>query len=204
VGYGYDIFLSYKRGHEASKWLDGHFQPLLEHFVELELGRDVRIFRDRDEIEVGNEWPVKLAHALGQSAVVVALWSRLYFNSEWCRRELSTIRAREEDEGLRAADNPSGLILPVVIHDCESLDAPWCNVQYFGVQRYYDPRMRAQSEDAERLSQLVRDRIAPQVARAIVAAPAYRAEWPLETAAHWLAELRKTPQARQHALPRMT
>src|SRR5262249_3704332 len=119
--YEYDIFLSYKRHPEARQWLVEHFQPLLKFHVELELGREPRIFRDDQDIESGDTWPAHLGRALGNSRVLVALWTRTYFHSEWCSRELSAMLAREQDEGLRTAERPGGVIVPVVLHDCEQL-----------------------------------------------------------------------------------
>lgn len=46
VAYEDDIFLSYRRDPEARQWLVEHFQPLLNHYVEPELGREVTVFRD--------------------------------------------------------------------------------------------------------------------------------------------------------------
>ena len=101
MAYQYDIFLSYRRDPEAREWLVAHFQPLLKHYVEQELGRKVEVFRDDQDIEAGSTWPARLGGALGKSRTLVALWSKLYFHSDWCSRELSVMLARERAEKFR-------------------------------------------------------------------------------------------------------
>jgi hypothetical protein len=181
VAYEYDIFLSYKRHPEARQWLVEHFQPLLEHYVELELGRKVAVFRDDQDVEVGGTWPAQLGGALGKSRTLVALWTRTYFHSEWCTQELSTMLAREQDARFRTPRRPAGLVFPVVLHDCEQLPSELAPLQSVAMQDCYAVRMARDSQRAEFLEQHIAKRLAPSVAPAVEAAPKWRAEWPLET-----------------------
>jgi hypothetical protein len=202
VGYEFDIFLSYKRHPEARQWLVEHFQPLLEFHVELELGRRPGVFRDDQDIEAGDTWPAHLGRALGNSRVLVALWTRTYFHSEWCSRELSTMLAREQDERLRTPERPGGVIVPVVLHDCNQLPAEVAVLQHVVMPECFNVRMRRDSQLAETLAAHISTRLAPCVAAAIAAAPDWRAEWPLTTASAYLAAVKRSDPPRQTQVPR--
>ncbi|HEX8109846.1 MAG TPA: toll/interleukin-1 receptor domain-containing protein [Kofleriaceae bacterium] len=202
MAYEYDIFLSYKRHPESRQWLVEHFQPLLEFHVELELGRKVTVFRDDQDDEAGTSWPAHLGRALGNSRTLVALWTRTYFHSEWCSRELSTMLARERDERFRTAERPEGLIFPVVLHDCEQLPPKLPPMQFVAMQECFQVRMARNSQTAEILAQQISKRLAPGVASAVAAAPRWRAKWPLKTAGKFLAAVRRKGPPRQTQLPR--
>jgi hypothetical protein len=98
VAYQYDIFISYKRHTETLGWIKKHFFPLLEHRVGLELGRDPEVFVHEvaQQIPAGANWPVELGETLAGSRILVALWTKNYFNSRWCAEELSHMLAREQ------------------------------------------------------------------------------------------------------------
>jgi hypothetical protein len=200
--YTYDIFLSYKRHRESRQWLVDHFQPLLELFVELELGRPATIFRDDQDTEAGTTWPAHLGNALGGSRVLVALWTKTYFHSEWCSRELSTMLARERDAAMRTAQEPRGLVVPVVLHDCETLPQQLAPIQHVAIREYFNPRMRRDSPLAEELAQRIKEHVAPSVVSAMNAAPSWRDDWPRQTAEEFLAVVKRTDPPRQTAMPR--
>jgi hypothetical protein len=200
--YEYDIFLSYKRHAEPRRWLVEHFQPLLEYYVELELGRKPLLFRDDQDIEAGTTWPAALGRALGNSRVLVSLWTRTYFHSEWCSHELSTMLAREQEEQLRTAESPAGLVIPIVLHDCEQLPAALDPLQRVILRDCFNPRMRHDSALAEALAANIARQVAPPVARAIIAAPLWRQSWPSATASAFLAAVKRPGQPRQAQVPR--
>jgi hypothetical protein len=211
MGYEWDVFLSYKRHPEARQWLIDHFEPLLEYYVGEELGYRPRLFRDEERTDAGVAWPSYLGKALGGSRVLVALWTRTYFYSEWCTLELSTMLAREHDEQFRTAQQPAGLIIPVILHDCEDLEdwraapeplAPITHVT--AIRDCFRLRMRRDSEQAEILEHHIAKLVAPGVAQAIKAAPAWREQWPLTAAEAFLALVRKPGQPRQTEVPRMS
>jgi TIR domain len=91
-------------------WIKHHFCPILSLRVgqELDVGK-VDIFLD-EQIESGSSWPHDLVAKLGQSRILVPLWSKNYFNSQWCVLELSHMLAREDSMGMRTAAKPGGLI----------------------------------------------------------------------------------------------
>ncbi|HEX3483338.1 MAG TPA: toll/interleukin-1 receptor domain-containing protein [Kofleriaceae bacterium] len=202
MAYEYDIFLSYKRHPEARQWLVEHFQPLLEFHVELELGHRVTVFRDDQDDEAGASWPAHLGRALGNSRTLVALWTRTYFHSEWCSRELSTMLARERDERFRTAERPGGLIFPVVLHDCEQLPRKLVPLHYVAMQECFQTRMARNSQTAEILAQQIKDRLAPSVASAVKAAPRWRPSWPLKSATQLLNAILRRRPPRQSQVPR--
>ena len=201
MAYQYDIFLSYRRNPESRKWLVEHFQPLLKHYVELELGREVTVFRDDQDIEVGATWPARLGGALGNSRTLVALWTSLYFHSEWCSRELSVMLARERGEKFRTRKRP-GLIFPVVLHDCEQLPPVLAPLQCLALKNGYGLHFARSSERLEELEQQIAKQLAPSVAAAVKAAPRWRAKWPLRTAAKFLAAVKRKGPPRQTQIPR--
>jgi hypothetical protein len=202
MDYQYDIFISYKRHPEFQKWLKLHFEPLLGFHVENELGRPPIIFRDELNTDAGSTWPLNIGQALGNSRVLVALWTKAYFHSEWCSRELATMMARERDEGLRTANDPDGLIVPVVLHDCEQLPPELEPIQYVPIRECFNVRMHPESALAELLSKSISERVAPGVARAVERAPAWRRAWPLTTADQFMAAIRKPGAPRQLEVPR--
>jgi hypothetical protein len=121
--YEYDIFISYKRYGEWTQWVCGEFLRLLRFHLANELGRDPKIFVD-NQLEAGTDWPKDLALKLTVSRVLVPLFSKMYFGSDWCLRELYAARFKEEQLGLRTACSPSGIIVPARIHDGNEADLP--------------------------------------------------------------------------------
>jgi len=203
VAYQYDIFLSYKRHPEARQWLVEHFLPLLKYYVELQLERreEVQVFLDERDIEAGATWPAELGGALGASRTLVALWTRTYFHSEWCTRELSVMLARERGERLRTRRRPGGLIFPVVLHDCEQLPTRLVPLQYVAMQDCYQVRMARNSQRAELLEEHIATRLAPGVASGVAAAPRWSPRWPRSAKQLLDSILRKSPP-RQDQVPR--
>lgn len=167
--YDYDVFLSYSRAMEWPVWVENHFLPIFRHWLSAELGYEARIFVDI-QTESGISWPQKLDRSLAKSAVLVPLWSRNYFSSDWCTRELSLMRAREVHYNFRSISNPYGLIVPAIIHDGREL--PWDirEIQHINLAPYVNIRMAKDSVAAENLSELIRDWV-PDIKTAISMAP---------------------------------
>ena len=130
MAYQYDIFLSYPNGFILS-WVTDSFLPFLKWHLEGSLGRPPDVFFDRDGIATGDAWPLRLKQALGCSRCLVAIWSPSYFKSEWCMRECRVMYEREQQEGYRTIDNPSGLIQPVNVCDGKSFPGFAKNIQHF-------------------------------------------------------------------------
>jgi hypothetical protein len=199
MAYLYDIFISYKRGKETNLWIREHFQPLIEHCVELELGRKPTIYRD-DQLSDGATWPVDLGIALGSSRVLVPLWTKTYFHSDWCVRELSVMLDREKKTNRRTPANSDGLVIPIVLHNYEIAKPELKHVQYREIRKCFNVRMQRNSERAEQLADELLD-AAPGIAKFIENAPEWEPEWPHTTAADFLDVLLQKNQPQQNIVP---
>lgn len=201
--YEYDIFVSYKRSEETLVWLKEHFAPLLRHRVELELGQVPRLYIHEvtETIAPGVTWPLELGRVLGSSKVLIALWTRTYFNSVWCTEEMGHMLAREKSEGCRTAANAYGLTIPIVIHDGDEFPADLGHIQKLEFQAVYNTRMRRDSLLAEQLSDLLAQSAAG-IAAAIRNAPPYREDWPKLEAKQFFDRYHRTDAPSQKVLPR--
>jgi hypothetical protein len=114
-GYRFDLFVSYSRTPNASKWVCTHFVPTLRDELTEELGREPQIFLDVQQ-EAGTSWPDNLLWALQRSKLLVAVWAPPYFRSHWCLAEWHTFRRRERQLGV----GPGGLrplVYPIRFRD---------------------------------------------------------------------------------------
>jgi hypothetical protein len=186
MAYKYDIFISYKRHPETLGWIRKHFEPLLGLRVGLTLGNDPAIFVSEvnQQISAGELWPQSLGEALGASKVLIALWTKTFFNSAWCAKEMSHMLARQ---GMRAPGIKYGLVIPTIIHDGDDFPKSLEFVQSMNISACYNTRMRQDSPKAEELSDLI-DAHAAGIARAIQQAPAWNAAWPQVAADTFFAE----------------
>jgi len=199
VTYVHDVFISYRRDAETRAWIDKHFLPLLTVRVRQELGREPVVFVD-DQLESGVSWPAQLGVELGRSRVLVPLLAKDYFASDWCVQEFGSMLAREQESGLRSMANPRGLIIPAVVHDGEHFPQEVAAIQRFDVVNQFNLRMPTQSREAAKLDRKLA-REAPAIAKAIRAAPQWRADWGTEAAARFQALLSAGAPA-QLAVPR--
>jgi len=173
--YRYDVFVSYRRHGEWPVWVKDIFLPLFSHWLGEELGREADVFVDY-QIETGDSWPQRLGNSLGRTRVLVALFSRQYFASPWCMRELRHVLSREQACGFRTAQNPGGLIVPASIHDGEGFPHQIRHIQAAQLQLYTNVRLSKGSLTEERLSDEIRTWV-PSVAHAIRSAPVYDPCW---------------------------
>src|SRR5215218_8409934 len=123
MDYKYDVFVSYKRYGEWTNWVRGVFCEVLTDHLAMELGRPPKIFID-DQLEEGTDWELDLSLKLTTSRVLIPLFSKMYFGSEWCLKEFYAVRFKEEKIGLRTRKEPSGIIVPGRIHDGMKNDLP--------------------------------------------------------------------------------
>jgi len=203
MAYAYDIFISYKRHPETLSWIKQHFLPLLELRVGLYLGRDPTVFVNEinQQIPVGTAWPEFLGKTLSESRVLIALWTKTYFNSVWCAKELSHMLSREREKGQRPNGDRYGLVIPVVIHDGESFPEELNYIQRMDIKCCYNTRMRLDSPKAEELSEVI-DRHAGGIASAIEQAPAWQPEWQTATAEEFFATYYRAEAPIQTVVPR--
>jgi len=203
MAYVYDIFLSYKRHRESLRWLDEHFQPLLEYYVEEHAGERPKVFRDDQVIEAGDTWPTQLGTALGSSRVLVALWTKTYFHSHWCNRELALMAARERSVGLRSAKRPHSLVIPVVLHDCNDLPQGLAERQHVPMHDYFNVSMQRESSLREKLANLIDQKIAPAVVAAMRSAPRWKKTWKTDGADEMMSQFQRLHAPSQKKVPRL-
>ena len=202
LAYEYDIFVSYKRSEETLGWLKENFLPLLIHRTELELGYVPNVYtHEITHTIAGGTWPLELGHALGSSRILIALWTRTYFNSVWCTEEMSHMLAREKATGSRTPENTLGLTIPMVIHDGDEFPEDLGHIQRLQFQRVYNTRMRKDGALAEELSDLLATS-APGIAAAIRRAPEWRPSWPKDEAKLFFDRYYERGKPSQTSVPR--
>lgn len=106
-----------------------HFLPLMQARLELEAGRQMRIFFDRAEITAGMEWVEAQRRALLRSRLLLGIWSPSYFASRWCLAELATFRRRSELVHRN-------LIVPITIHGDASFPTEAQATQWFDFREF--------------------------------------------------------------------
>jgi hypothetical protein len=176
LSYQYEVFLSYRRINEWPVFVEKVFLPMLKHWLQEELDGSLKIFYDVDRLETGEAWPQELAEALAASKLMICLWSRQYFSSDWCKAELSHMLARRKS--LAAANvPPPPLIIPTVIHDGESIPQQLADIQRFNIQDYSSPWLADGTQKKEELSDQIR-RLARHAGHALMKVPEYDPTWP--------------------------
>ncbi|NRT77622.1 toll/interleukin-1 receptor domain-containing protein [Clostridium beijerinckii] len=68
-------------------------------------------FIDNSEITVGNGLSTKIENGLNEATHFIALMSKNYFKSNWCKKELSYALKKQEDEKRE-------IIIPILIEEC--------------------------------------------------------------------------------------
>jgi hypothetical protein len=194
--YRYDAFLSYSRSGHWETFVDKVFEPILTHWLGEELGRTPVIFRDRTTLSIGQNWPATLEGALRSSRVLITLWSRQYFSSEWCRRELSFMLARAEE--FRRHGVFDRIVLPTIIHDGRRFPPFLSELQGINLSEYADPFMTDHSVLREKLSAKIQA-FSRDAASAIETVPDESHEWEVSFTGHLA--LFSEFEARQIALP---
>jgi len=90
----YDIFVSYARENLSE-------MEVLEAALS-ESGRDLRIFLDRKEIDIGTPWQPQIFESIDRCRKLVAMFSPDYLSSKVCKEEfnIAWVRSREADDDI--------------------------------------------------------------------------------------------------------
>ncbi len=201
MGYQYDIFISYRRDPLTLKWISEHLVPLLKHTVLLELGVPPNIFVD-DQLETGTTWPIQLGKKLGDSKLIIPLWTKTFLDSKWCSCEIGHMLEREEKCGFRTIDKPGGLIFPFIIHDGETIPASLQAIQQkTGIQDCFNVRMSADSPKAELLADKIRE-VGKPISDAIQQAPAWSGDWQIAAVNRFVETFHNTAGLTQTQVPK--
>lgn len=169
--YEYDVFISYKRYGEWTGWVCETFKGVLDSHLSNALGRPAGICTDK-EIEGGADWPDKLRQQLATSRVLVPLFSKMYFGSGWCLRELYAFRYKEVKLGLRTSQKPNGIIVPARIHDGMVGDLPehlhdCCRIQAEDLTEYALTSLKTTTERYARFEVAIRSWVERSIKPAI-------------------------------------
>jgi hypothetical protein len=197
--YEYDVFLSYSRAKDWPRWVGSIFYPIFDHWLTSELGRDSRIFLDTT-MENGTSWPETVDRALSKSAILVPLWTKNYFSSEWCTNEFTQFRVRENQYNYGSFENPSRLIHPAVIHDGKDFPHEVGDISYVDLSEYVNVRMASGSLTEENLSLLVK-RWVLSIAKSVSLAPECNPSWK-ELSNRELYQQHKKDEPKQLEVPR--
>src|SRR5215475_3390485 len=134
----YLFFLSYAREDNKSDGLVRKFYEDLSKDIAGKIAaspNDVGFF-DGAEIEHGAIWDQKLASALQQSSVFIAVYSPYYFQKKFCGKEWAVFKSRVDAyaKGLPQGSEFPALMFPVLwqkeSYVLERLPTPLKNIQY--------------------------------------------------------------------------
>ena len=172
MSYQYDAYFSYKRDPESDDWHET-VKKKLQHWAAVDLGRELRIFFDRDDILTGVRFRNTLADALRTSRCIICLWSPLYFQSQWCLSEFKSFQRREQEIG-------SSLVLPASYFDGKTFPADATEYQFadFSPFAITTPTFWHTSE-AVTFERTLLKRFAAALARMINNAPPYDEAFPI-------------------------
>ncbi len=178
--YEYDVFLSYRRRSPVLEWLQNHFEPRLKGLLGEALPHEPRIFVDYEQIETGQQWPLRLQEALKSSRCLLPIWSPSYFRSEWCVAELGSMMARESLLKYRTPDFPDRrLVYPVVFADGEHFPAETKGMKPLDLQEWNFPDLAfARSRKFIGFYRQMK-KLAEELAGVIQQAPPWQDDWPV-------------------------
>jgi hypothetical protein len=174
--YEHHIFVSYRRSDEDwVRWTRENLARALRSLLGPRLGK-VGIYVD-ETIETGASWPQHLALSLARSRLMVAVLSRDYFQSDWCRLELALMLHREQSSNFRTVTNPFGLIIPLVIDDGDCFPKEVQEMQAEALHTFANPFIRIDSPKQETLADILKDRVCPTIEHALARVPAFDNTW---------------------------
>jgi hypothetical protein len=165
------FFASYARIDDEREELREVMKQLI-HAVKVELGNQVEVFFDVQDIENGEEWEKRLGESLRNLRVLVSMCSPSYVKSAYCAKEFAVFRQRIED----AAESMGSAILPVIwvptplpaaignIHQAHDASMP-ADYALTGLRKY--SQLIGQQDNFK----LVLDALAKDIKRAYVSSP---------------------------------
>lgn len=174
MSYEYDVFISYRRQKLWTPWVRDCLKDLIESYLQEELGERPRIFVD-ERIEVGADWIDSLAEALAKSKVVLSVFSKDYFSSQWCIHELDLITERSSIAAGGSGDK-CRLIVPTVVHDGEVIPVDIKRLQPYDLKKFRVPHLCKGSHLSQEFCIAIQQ-LAPQIRSAVESAPDFDENW---------------------------
>ncbi|XP_056166627.1 disease resistance protein L6-like [Syzygium oleosum] len=119
----YQVFLSFKGSDTRHGFTDFLYHSLLD--------AGVRVFRDEEELRVGEVIGGNLIRAINNSMIYIPIFSRTYASSKWCLRELAHIVDNvSKSEGTKS-------VLPIFL-DVEPEDVKLKTLRYSNALREHE------------------------------------------------------------------
>ncbi|MBS1914404.1 MAG: toll/interleukin-1 receptor domain-containing protein [Bacteroidetes bacterium] len=178
AGYNYEVFVSYRKW-KIEKW-DGWMQmfvTMLTTYLAPCIGSGA-VYVDYERAEGGVDWPEHLAASLARSKVMLAVLSKDYFRSDWCKLELELMLRRQElMKGAGGQGDAIRLVIPVVIHDGDSFPEEVRRIQQIKFHDHADPNMRRPSKEYRDFCAQVRNVVCPAIEEALTGAPHFDPAW---------------------------
>jgi len=116
AAYEYDVFIN----HRGVDTKHNVARLLYDRLLQLSGGR-VRSFLDNKSMRPGDRLGASIDEGIRQCKVAVAIFSKRYFDSDYCLHELASIvEARKVIVPIFYGIKPSELILPQAVVDCDA------------------------------------------------------------------------------------
>ena len=198
MAYEYDIFFSYKHSKhmDMEPWVFDIFVPALKKALYLDLGREITMFVDKNELDPFERDPKilipKLGWGLGHSRCMVAAWQPSYFSSVWCWNECQSFVKRIDSSSHWSP------IFPVVLFNGAHFPDFAKATQWLDLRNCYTPSLRPGSSRFKELHNRITDG-ARILSDKIERAPEWRSDWISET---WFNEEPPEPPA-SRSFPRL-
>lgn len=176
-GYKFDFFISYARRGSVQKWLLNHFhQKLLECLAD-QVAPTPKVYVDKT-MSRAVHWPSSLQHALRHSKVMIQLLTPHYFESRWCMAEWYSMLERERMLGLASAEQPLGLVYPILYSDSDNfpLEGKVRSWQDFKEYAHPDPPYQETREFVYFHREV--NRVAADLVELLKQVPPWRPDWP--------------------------
>jgi NAD-dependent oxidoreductase involved in siderophore biosynthesis len=187
MSYEFEVFLSYRRGERLQpggafdlapegRWVHNVFLSKFRTALD-NAYPGARIAIDAD-IPPGAPWDATLKKWVLRSKCLVAVWSSMYFRSEYCRSEFHTILDREKPRAANDEPTLRRSIVPIAWSDGIWYDDEAKASQYLRDFVEFNA-FEKPLEDEDRVARLsaAMDRLCRQVANAIQSAPAWNPTW---------------------------
>ena len=172
--YNYDAFFSYKRHPLTDRW-HRELMQRLQLWISQELAKpNLAMFFDSQSIDNGHDFAASIADALRNSAILICVFSPLYFTSAHCLSEINAFLDREQMLKLKLGQ----LIACARFHDGDRYPDLYRRMQSIDFSDFANPSPRFwETEKGAQFEEVIRQ-FAQQVAAKIRMAPEPRADFP--------------------------
>ncbi len=121
----YSCFISYRHVQFSlgKKFMEQFLEGLKEN-IELEMGKEMEVYIDRERLNGGHLLNETLSEAICQSVCMIVIYTPPYFNPKdgtYCAREYLAMKKLEEERLQILGSVQQGFIIPVVIKGADSL-----------------------------------------------------------------------------------